>query len=60
MSIFIDSCCVFAKLWPSFMEGTRLRAVVALFRDVATSTTIQDGSRSIKVKPGQRIVIDLV
>lgn len=42
------------------MEGTRLRAVVALFRDVATSTTIQDGSKSIKVEPGQRLVLDLV
>ena len=42
------------------MEGTRLRAVVALFRDVGTSTTIQDGERSVKVEPGHRIILDLV
>lgn len=43
-----------------FMEGSRIRATVGLYRDVATETTIQDGENSINVKPGDEILCDLV
>ncbi len=44
----------------SFMEGARLRATVALFRDYNPSTpsgsiTVQDGDSAVKVAPGRRV-----
>lgn len=43
-----------------FMEGSRIRATVGLYRAVAKETTIQDGERSIDVKPGDKVLCDLV
>ena len=43
-----------------FMEGSRIRATAGLYRDVATETTIPDGQKSVKVKPGDEILCNLV
>lgn len=50
-----------------FMEGARLRATVALFRDYKPSSsgspptaTIQDGSDKVSVPSGRRILVDLI
>jgi linoleate 8R-lipoxygenase/9,12-octadecadienoate 8-hydroperoxide 8R-isomerase len=44
-----------------FMEGSRIRATVGLYRAVAKETDpIQDGERSIDVKPGDEVLCDLV
>jgi urease beta subunit len=37
-----------------------MKATVGLYRDVATSTTINDGGTEVRVEPGQRLMIDLV
>lgn len=37
-----------------------MKATVGLYRDVVTSTTIHDGDKEIHVKPGQRLMVDLV
>lgn len=37
-----------------------MKATVGLYRDVVTSTTIRDGNKEIHVKPGQRLLVDLV
>lgn len=37
-----------------------MKAIVALHRDVAIETTVQDGERSIPLKPGDRITLNLV
>ena len=42
-----------------FLEGSRLRASVGLYRDVMTPTTIQDGNRTLNLKRGERIMVDL-
>ena len=44
----------------SFMEGSRMRATVGLFRDVATAVSINDAGKEVPVKPGQRLLVDLV
>lgn len=43
-----------------FMEGTRIRATVGVYRDVATMATIQDGDRKVHVKPGEEVFVDCV
>ena len=43
-----------------FMEGTRIRGTVGMYRNVATTTTIQDGDREINVHPGEELFIDCV
>lgn len=43
-----------------FLEGTRLRATVGLYRDVATKETIEDGDRMVQVNPGEEIFVDCV
>lgn len=43
-----------------FMEGSRIRATVGLYRHVATETTIPDGEKSVQLKPGDEILLDLV
>lgn len=43
-----------------FMEGTRLRATVGLYRDVATMADIQDGDRNVHVNPGEELFVDCV
>lgn len=43
-----------------FMEGSRIRATVGLYRKSVTNITIQDGMASIDVKPGERLLCDLV
>ena len=43
-----------------FLEGTRLRATVGLYRDVATKETIEDGDRKVQVNPGEEIFVDCV
>lgn len=43
-----------------FMEGTRISATVGVYRDVATTTTIQDGDRKVQVIPGEELFIDCV
>ncbi|KAK2858497.1 hypothetical protein FQN49_004673 [Arthroderma sp. PD_2] len=37
-----------------------MRSVVALYRDVTKSAEIQDGVRTLHLKPGQRVVCNLV
>lgn len=43
-----------------FMEGTRIRGTVGVYRNVATTTTIQDGDREVNVHPGEEVFIDCV
>ncbi|MCJ1260674.1 hypothetical protein MMC22_000536 [Lobaria immixta] len=43
-----------------FLEGSRLKAVVALFRDPVISTTVFDGEREVKLEPGQKVLLDLI
>lgn len=43
-----------------FMEGTRMRATVGVYRDVATMATIQDGDRKVHVIPGDKVFVDCV
>ena len=43
-----------------FMEGTRIRGTVGVFRSVATEATIQDGDRQVKVNPGEEVFIDCI
>ncbi|MCJ1472026.1 hypothetical protein MMC13_000671 [Lambiella insularis] len=42
------------------MEGSRLRASVGLYRDVATPTTVQDGGKAVSLRKGERIMVDCV
>lgn len=42
------------------MEGCRLRASVGLYRDVAKAADIDDGGKTVSVKPGERLMVDLV
>ena len=37
-----------------------MKATVGLYRDAVISTTIRDGEKDIRVKPGQRLMVDLV
>lgn len=43
-----------------FMEGTRIRATVAVYRDVAKAATIQDGDRTVDAIPGEELFIDCI
>lgn len=43
-----------------FMEGTRMRATVGVYRDVATMATIQDGDRKVHVIPGDEVFVDCI
>ena len=42
------------------MEGSRIKASVGLYRDVTTTATVKDGDKSVDLKPGQRVMCDLV
>ena len=44
----------------SFMEGARIRASVGLYRDVVEPMTIKDGDRTLHLKTGERVMVDLV
>lgn len=44
----------------SFMEGGRIRSSVALPREVAKPTVIDDDGEKITLKTGQQIYINLV
>lgn len=44
----------------SFMEGSRLKASVGLYRDAAIEKTINDDGKEVHLKPGQRVLVDLV
>ncbi|KAM5440549.1 hypothetical protein McanCB56680_000533 [Microsporum canis] len=37
-----------------------MRSVVALYRDVAKATEIQDGKKTLYLEPGQRVICNLV
>jgi linoleate 8R-lipoxygenase/9,12-octadecadienoate 8-hydroperoxide 8R-isomerase len=43
-----------------FMEGSRMKASVGLYRDVAKSATIDDNGTKVSLEPGHRIMVDLV
>lgn len=43
-----------------FMEGTRIRGTVGVFRNVATTATIQDGDKNVNVSPGEQLFIDCI
>ncbi|WEW60823.1 hypothetical protein PRK78_006311 [Emydomyces testavorans] len=43
-----------------FLEGARMRSTVALYRDVATDSVVQDGDRELKLHAGQRIICNLI
>lgn len=43
-----------------FMEGSRIRSTVGVYRHVATMATIQDGDRKVHVIPGDEILLDCV
>ncbi|EGC43242.1 fatty acid oxygenase [Histoplasma capsulatum var. duboisii H88] len=43
-----------------FLEGSRLRATVGVFREVVTQSTIKDGVKTLKLKPGDRVACNLV
>lgn len=43
-----------------FMEGSRIRSTVGLYRKSAVDISVQDGAREIKVKKGDTVLCDLV
>jgi linoleate 8R-lipoxygenase / 9,12-octadecadienoate 8-hydroperoxide 8R-isomerase len=43
-----------------FMEGSRMKASVGLYRDVTKAATFDDGGNKVSVEPGHRIMVDLV
>ncbi|KAK2733367.1 hypothetical protein FQN57_002157 [Myotisia sp. PD_48] len=43
-----------------FLEGARIGSAVAVYRDVVKQTQIQDGDRLLELKPGQRLICNLV
>ena len=43
-----------------FMEGSRIRGTVGVYRSVATTATIPDGDRMVNMMPDQRLFIDCV
>ena len=43
-----------------FMEGSRIRGTVGVYRSVATTATIPDGDRMVNMIPDQRLFIDCV
>ncbi|KAK2779959.1 hypothetical protein FQN53_001190 [Emmonsiellopsis sp. PD_33] len=43
-----------------FLEGARMRSTVALYRDVATKSTVKDGEKELTLEPGQRVICNLV
>ena len=43
-----------------FLEGSRLRATVGLYRDVAIKATIEDGDKVVQVNPGEQVFVDCV
>ncbi|KAI9741179.1 MAG: hypothetical protein M1834_002892 [Cirrosporium novae-zelandiae] len=47
------------KLLRYFMEATRIRSPVGLYRDVATPQVITDGNTSVMCKIGRRVFADL-
>jgi hypothetical protein len=44
----------------SFMEGARLRSTVGLYREAVKEVTVEDHNRKIDLKPGQRVLCNLV
>jgi len=48
------------KILRYFMEGARMRSTAGLFRDAVTDITIQDGSQTIKMKKGHRLLVNIV
>ncbi|EDN03804.1 hypothetical protein HCAG_01669 [Histoplasma mississippiense (nom. inval.)] len=38
-----------------FLEGSRLRATVGVYREVVTQSTIKDGVKTLSLKPGDRV-----
>ena len=43
-----------------FMEGTRIRTSVGIYRSVAATAAIKDGDRQVNVSPGEEIFLDCV
>ena len=37
-----------------------MRATVGLYRDVANAIPIEDGSKTLNLKPGQRVMVNCV
>ncbi|KAF2749194.1 heme peroxidase [Sporormia fimetaria CBS 119925] len=54
-----DDAAAFEKLTRYFLEGSRLNGETAIIRESATNTTLLDSGRSIPVKPGDRVFINL-
>ena len=44
----------------SFMEGARIRGAVALMREVAKPTVVEDNGVNVTLKTGQQIFCNLV
>jgi hypothetical protein len=44
----------------SFMEGARLRCTVGLFREAAKEVTVKDHNKRVDLRPGQRVLCNLV
>jgi cytochrome P450 len=44
----------------SFLEGGRMRATAGLFRDAAVDAEVQDGSETVKIPKGHRLLVNMV
>jgi hypothetical protein len=42
------------------MEGSRISSVVALYRDVSKPVVLDDNGKKLDLKPGQRVLCNLV
>ena len=43
-----------------FMESIRIRGTVGVYRNAATTVTIQDGDRNVRVNPGEEVFLDCI
>ncbi|EEH45501.2 uncharacterized protein PADG_01651 [Paracoccidioides brasiliensis Pb18] len=56
----LDTAEADALLLKYALEGARLRGTVALYRDVVTKTSINDGENEFNLEPGDRVLCNLV
>ncbi|KAK3078134.1 hypothetical protein LTS18_008356, partial [Coniosporium uncinatum] len=49
----------FAKLEKYFLEGSRLYGETGVFREVTENVTIQDGEKTLNLKAGDRVLVNL-
>ena len=55
-----DSAWADEDILKYFMEGARITSSIALPRDVCEDITVQDGDRTLHLKKGDRILVNLV